>query len=120
MSSKGVARSVLGCLLLLLFVFAGCDEGSAPEPGEVEVEDVRLIDTDEEGPVLEGRFINFTDEPISVAIVRVSIYDSENQTVGESLVEVREIEANSEKEFSSVVELEGDIHRAQVQSIMVQ
>lgn len=62
--------------------------GCATEPPRVEVHGMRLRPTPNDYPELSGYVVNLSDQPIASADVSVTLYDADNQLLGDEMVQV--------------------------------
>lgn len=83
-----------------LALLAGCAE---PAPA-VEVHGLRLIADAENYPTLSGYVVNLSDTPLRSADVSVSLYDADNQPLGESIVQVRRVEPGDSARFERLLD----------------
>lgn len=89
-----VTRSLL-LVCAAVFVATGCSD-----PGPVvEVHDLRLRSEPSSYPTLSGYVVNVSEAAVGSADVFVTLYDEDNQPLGDELVQVRRVEPGDSARF---------------------
>ncbi len=85
---------------VVLFAGALAPLAGCADPGPiVEVHGMRLRPTADNYPLLSGYVVNLSGAPIGSADVFVTLYDEENQPLGEELVQVRRVAPGDSARF---------------------
>ena len=90
-----VTVRLLAVALCLAAGAAGCAD---PGP-EIEVHGMRLRPAVNNYPELSGYVVNLSDRPLTSADVTVTLYDEQNQPIGDELVQVRRVAPGDSARF---------------------
>lgn len=86
-------------LLAAAFVFATGLAGCRPPEPAVEVRGMRLRPAADNYPLLSGYVVNLSPRPLVSADVAVTLYDANNQPLGEEMVQVRAVAPGDSARF---------------------
>jgi hypothetical protein len=121
LASRTLSRLVLvGLAACLLLTATGCGDSDASRPENVEVKDPSLVTVQETGDrQFSAILVNNGGKRIAIAQVKVTLYGAGGAKIGTTSIDVEDIPANGEKRFSGGLNIDQEVTRARVQSILV-
>lgn len=110
-------RSVWGLALLLSVGAVGC--GTGPAPGEVQVENLQLLQRPTGDRVVSGMLFNPGPGIVRGAQVVVGLYGAANEPLDEVRVEVGSVPAGERRSFEQALDAKGEIRSAGVRQVLI-
>ncbi|PEN13853.1 hypothetical protein CRI94_07265 [Longibacter salinarum] len=119
---RSAARRALAAMVLLALMTwtTGC--GNSGQQGvsasRLDVSNTRLVTITETGErSFSGTLINENSKAVSIVQVDVALYDETGARVGTTMIEVEDVPANSEKDFSGALDVDYPVAKARVLSV---
>ena len=112
-------QALRGAACLIFVVMTGCSHKTADDLRRIEVGEVEFQLLPGGARILTGIATNISAGPISIAQIRVSLFDGTNRKVDEMMIVVRDIKVNSSVHFREAVRSEFDVRGARPRSVLI-
>lgn len=88
-------RLLAACLIAAASFLTACEDASS----RAEVRGMRLRPAVDNYPMLTGFVVNTSDRPLGSADVAITLYDEQNQPIGDEMVQVRNVAPGDSARF---------------------
>ena len=113
-------RTALAVLLIVIAVpLSACTSSDAQvSASKLNVTNPRLVTIQDTGErSFSATLTNDNKRPVAIVQVEVALYDVSGARAGTTMIEVEDIPANAEKDFTSVIDVNYEVARAKVLSV---
>ncbi len=110
--------SIVGAFVLLssILMLAGCESSDQAE--NINVHNFRYVEHPDGERAFSGTVVNSGESDVSVVQIEVNLLDATGTNIGTQSIEVQDIPAEDERDFSHPLNEPGPVEQAQVGRVL--